>query len=61
MKEQYGVYSVQPIIVDDIEEELRQGKMIIKTAEEQNIDYVVYSTAGGVNRASYRSPFRSLS
>ena len=30
MKEQYGVYSVQPIIVDDIEEELRQGKMIIK-------------------------------
>ena len=44
MKEQYGVYSVQPI-VDDIEEELRQGKMIIKTAEEQNIDYVVYSTA----------------
>lgn len=45
MKEQYGVYSVQPIIVDDIEEELRQGKMIIKTAEEQNIDYVVYSTA----------------
>ena len=36
MKEQYGVYSVQPIIVDDIEEELRQGKMIIKTAEEQS-------------------------
>lgn len=26
MKEQYGVYSVQPIIVDDIEEELRQGR-----------------------------------
>lgn len=60
MKEQYGVYSVQPIIVDDIEEELRQGKMIIKTAEEQNIDYVVYSTAGGVNRDRTGPHFRAL-
>lgn len=60
MKEQYGVYSVQPIIVDDIEEELRQGKMIIKTAEEQNIDYVVYSTAGGVNRDRTGPHFEAL-
>ena len=60
MKEQYGVYSVQPTIVDDIEEELRQGKMIIKTAEEQNIDYVVYSTAGGVNRDRTGPHFEAL-
>lgn len=60
MKGQYGVYSVQPIIVDNIQEELRQGKMIIKTAEEQNIDYVVYSTAGGVNRDRTGPHFEAL-
>lgn len=50
MEGEYGVYSVQPIIVDNVEEELRQGKMIIQTAEQQSIEYIVYSTAGGVNR-----------
>ena len=60
MKEQYGVYSVQPIIVDDIEEELRQGKMIIKTAEEQNIDYV-FIVLQVASTVIVQVPFRSLS
>ncbi len=60
MEGQYGVYSVQPIIVDNVEEELRQGKMIIKTAEQQNIEYVVYSTAGGVNRDRTGPHFEAL-
>ena len=34
--------------------------MIIKTAEEQNIDYVVYSTAGGVNRDRTGPHFEAL-
>lgn len=60
MAGQYGVYSVQPIIKDDVEEELRQGKSIIETAEQQNIDYVVYSTAGGVNRNRKGPHFEAL-
>lgn len=60
MAGQYGVYSVQPIIKDDVEEELRQGKRIIETAEQQNIDYVVYSTAGGVNRNRKGPHFEAL-
>lgn len=60
MNGQYGVYSVQPIIKDDVEEELRQGKLIIETAEQQNVDYVVYSTAGGVNRNRTGPHFEAL-
>ncbi|WP_210125498.1 NmrA/HSCARG family protein [Staphylococcus sp. GDY8P85P] len=60
MEGQYGVYSVQPIIVDNVEEELRQGKMIIQTAEQQGIEYVVYSTAGGVNRDRTGPHFEAL-
>lgn len=60
MNGQYGVYSVQPIIVDDVEEELRQGKMIIHTAEQQDIQHVVYSTAGGVNRDRTGPHFEAL-
>lgn len=60
MEGQYGLYSVQPIIKDDIEEELRQGKMIIKLAEKQHIEYVVYSTAGGVNRDRTGPHFEAL-
>lgn len=32
MNEQYGVYCVQPIIQNDVEQELQQGKAIIDTA-----------------------------
>lgn len=60
MTDQYGVYSVQPIIKDNVEEELRQGTLIIETAEQQNINYVVYSTAGGVNRNRTGSHFEAL-
>ncbi|MDT3958494.1 NmrA/HSCARG family protein [Staphylococcus kloosii] len=60
MADQYGVYSVQPIIKDNVEEELRQGKLIIETAEQQKIDYVVYSTAGGVNRNRTGPHFEAL-
>lgn len=60
MKGQYGVYSVQPIIPNDIQEELRQGQMIIETAEQEGVDYVVYSTAGGVNRDRTGPHFEAL-
>lgn len=60
MEGQYGVYSVQPIIVDNVEEELRQGKMIIHIAEQQGVDYMVYSTAGGVNRDRTGPHFEAL-
>lgn len=60
MEGQYGVYSVQPIIADNVEEELRQGKMIIHIAEQQGIEYIVYSTAGGVNRDRTGQHFEAL-
>lgn len=60
MKGQYGVYSVQPIIPNDTQEELRQGQMIIETAEREGVDYVVYSTAGGVNRDRTGPHFEAL-
>ncbi|MCC8990810.1 MAG: NmrA/HSCARG family protein [Staphylococcus sp.] len=60
MQGQYGLYSVQPIVKDDIAEELRQGKMIIQLAEKQNIEFVVYSTAGGVNRDRKGPHFEAL-
>ena len=46
----YGLYSIQPIVKDDVSEELRQGMKIIEIAEQENIQHIVYSTAGGVNR-----------
>lgn len=61
MQDQYGLYSVQPIIPDNVEEELRQGEMIIDTAERQGVNYVVYSTAGGVNRDRTGPHFGSFS
>lgn len=57
---QYGVYSVQPIVNDNVEEELRQGKMIIDLAQEEQIQHVVYSTAGGVNRDRTGPHFEAL-
>lgn len=60
MADQYGVYSVQPIIPDHVEEELKQGEHIIETAEEQGVKYVVYSTAGGVNRDRTGPHFEAL-
>ncbi|MDK6298761.1 NmrA/HSCARG family protein [Staphylococcus caprae] len=60
MQGQYGLYSVQPIIPDNVEEELRQGEMIIDTAERQGVNYVVYSTAGGVNRDRTGPHFEAL-
>ncbi|EHJ08103.1 NmrA/HSCARG family protein [Staphylococcus simiae] len=57
---QYGLYSVQPIIKEDVSEELRQGKMIIDLAQDQNIQHVVYSTAGGVNRDRTGPHFEAL-
>lgn len=50
MKGKYGLYSIQPIVKDDVNEELRQGMKIIEIAEQENIQHIVYSTAGGVNR-----------
>lgn len=50
MKGKYGLYSIQPIVKDDVNEELRQGMQIIEIAEQENIQHIVYSTAGGVNR-----------
>ncbi|MDT3872476.1 NmrA family NAD(P)-binding protein, partial [Staphylococcus aureus] len=50
MKGKYGLYSIQPIVKDDVSEELRQGMKIIEIAEQENIQHIVYSTAGGVNR-----------
>ncbi|WP_432718008.1 NmrA/HSCARG family protein [Staphylococcus equorum] len=60
MKNQYGLYSVQPIIPNDVEQELYQGKLIIETAEKQNIQHTVYSTAGGVNRNRKGPHFETL-
>ena len=60
MNEQYGVYCVQPIIQNDVEQELQQGKAIIDTAVKQDISYVVYSTAGGVNRNRTGPHFEAL-
>ncbi|MHD0396550.1 NmrA/HSCARG family protein [Staphylococcus simulans] len=60
MKDQYGVYSVQPIIRDDVEEELRQGAMIIEQAENAGVSFMVYSTAGGVNRNRTGPHFEAL-
>lgn len=60
MEDQYGVYSVQPIIKDNVAEELRQGKLIIESAEKQNIQHIVYSTAGGVNRDRTGPHFEAL-
>lgn len=60
MENQYGVYSVQPIIREDPEEELRQGKMIIEEAEDASVHFVVYSTAGGVNRDRTGPHFEAL-
>ena len=60
MNDQYGVYCVQPIIQNDVEQELQQGKAIIDTAVKQNISYVVYSTAGGVNRNRTGPHFEAL-
>ncbi|UTB79690.1 NmrA/HSCARG family protein [Staphylococcus carnosus] len=60
MENQYGVYSVQPIIRDNVEEELHQGKMIIEEAEDAGIHFVVYSTAGGVNRDRTGPHFEAL-
>lgn len=45
-----GVYSVQPINRDDVQVELQQGRNIINSAVAQDIEHIVYSTAGGVNR-----------
>lgn len=50
MKGKYGLYSIQPIVKDDVSEELRQGMKIIEIAEQENIQHIVYNTAGGVNR-----------
>lgn len=60
MENQYGVYSVQPIIRDNVEEELHQGQMIIEEAEDAGIHFVVYSTAGGVNRDRTGPHFEAL-
>lgn len=37
MKGKYGLYSIQPIVKDDVSEELRQGMKIIEIAEQENI------------------------
>ena len=50
MKDVDGVYSVQPIHRDDVQVELQQGRNIINSAVAQDIEHIVYSTAGGVNR-----------
>ncbi|MBO0928635.1 NmrA/HSCARG family protein [Staphylococcus sp. 30400_3112M30941] len=60
MKGKYGLYSIQPIIKDDIDEELRQGTMLIEVAEEEKIQHIVYSTAGGVNRNRTGPHFETL-
>ncbi|KAK55385.1 NmrA/HSCARG family protein [Staphylococcus lugdunensis] len=60
MEDQFGVYSVQPIILDNVTEEIRQGKMIINTAYQQGIEHIIYSTAGGVNRNRTGPHFEAL-
>lgn len=41
---------VEGDLSDNVSEELRQGMKIIEIAEQENIQHIVYSTAGGVNR-----------
>lgn len=60
MKNQYGLYSVQPIIPDNVDQELHQGKLIIETAEKQGLQHTVYSTVGGVNRNRTGPHFETL-
>lgn len=60
MKEQYGVYSVQPVIPNQIDQELEQGYRIIDIAKEVGIQHIVYSTAGGVNRNRTGPHFEAL-
>ncbi len=48
MKRKYGLYSIQPIVKDDVSEELRQGMKIIEIANKKYSTCVSY--AGGVNR-----------
>lgn len=59
MAKQDGVYSLQPIL-EDVEEEVRQGKMIIQAAKEQAVQHFVCSTAGGVNRNRASPHFAAL-
>ncbi|KGE18835.1 NmrA/HSCARG family protein [Paenibacillus wynnii] len=46
----YGVYMVQPIINDDPEKELQQGKNVLDMAKKAGIFHFIYSSAGGVDR-----------
>ncbi len=49
MKGKYGLYSIQPIVKDNVAKKFKQGMKIIEIAEQENIQHIVYSTAGGVN------------
>ena len=60
MHGQFAVYCVQPIVSDGADETLRRGQTIIKCAEKQGVNYIVLSTAGGVNRNRYGAHFEAL-
>ncbi|WP_152658203.1 NmrA/HSCARG family protein [Oceanobacillus sp. CFH 90083] len=52
MKGVYGVFSVQPLYLDDPQKEVQHGKIVADAAKQFGVSHFVYSSVGGAERDS---------
>jgi uncharacterized protein YbjT (DUF2867 family) len=59
VKEAYGVFSVIPLGVTDVDEEIRRGKAVAAAAKAANVKHFIYSSVGGAERSQGVAHFES--
>jgi len=52
MKGVYGVFSVQPLYLEDPQKEVQHGKIVVDVAKQLGVSHFVYSSVGGAERDS---------